>query len=262
MFNNNRSKTGLVLSGGGTRGVAHAGALKFLAEKSIKIDCMACCSAGSIVGAMHALNKTPEEILEFFKSVYFFHWSHFAFNKPGFVSSVIFANYLQPVFGDMKIGDFNIDIKIIATELISGNQKVFGPETKVTDAIIASCSIPGITVPYAMGDELYSDGGVLNNFPADIIHEHCSQLIGVYVSPPQDIKPGDLKTIRSVTTRAYELLSHRTEIYKFNYCDWLITSPELSNYGTFERKAKRLEEIYTIGYEAAKRSYDPEVFSN
>ncbi len=251
---------GLVLSGGGTRGVAHAGVLQFFAEKNIQVDCMACCSAGAIVGAMHAANKTPEEILDFFKSVYFFHWSHFAFNKPGLVSSMIFSNYLTPIFGEMKISELKKDVKIIATALISGEQKVFEGNDKIVDAVIASCSIPGITVPYVIDDEVYSDGGVLNNFPADLIHQSCDKLIGVYVSPPQEVGPEDLKTIKAVTTRAYELLSNRTEIYKFAYCDWLISSKELANYGTFERKANRLEEIFEIGYNAAKKSYDAELF--
>ena len=64
---------GLVLSCGGTKGIAHAGVLKFLIEKNIQPDILACCSAGSIVGSLHAIGKSPEEILDFFKSVYFFH---------------------------------------------------------------------------------------------------------------------------------------------------------------------------------------------
>src|SRR3954453_9806703 len=107
---------GLVLSGGGTKGVAHAGVLKFLAEKNIKADVLACCSAGSIVGALHGAGKSGEEILDFFKSVYFFNWRHFTFNKPGLVSSHIFSTYLNPIFKDMKLGDLNLDLKIIATE--------------------------------------------------------------------------------------------------------------------------------------------------
>lgn len=247
---------GLVLSGGGTKGVAHAGVLKFLREKNIKPDILACCSAGSIVGSLHAVGKTPEEILDFFKSVYFFHWKHFAFNKPGLVSSMIFSNYLNPVFKEMTIGDLALDLKIIATELVSGEQKIFGKYDKIVDAVIASCSIPGITTPYIVGNEMYSDGGVLNNFPADIIHKDCEKLIGVYVSLPQEVELGDLNTIKAVTSRAYELLSHRTEIHKFSYCDWIISSKKLSQYGTFERKSTRLEEIFEIGYQAAKESYE------
>src|SRR5690606_14485230 len=93
MSTNVANKLGLVLSGGGTKGVAHAGVLKFLAEKNIQPDVLASCSAGSIVGSLFAIGKTPEEILDFFKSVYFFNWRHFTFNKPGLVSSMIFSNY-------------------------------------------------------------------------------------------------------------------------------------------------------------------------
>lgn len=251
---------GLVLSGGGTKGVAHAGVLKFLAEKNISPEVMSCCSAGSIVAALFAKGKSAEEILDFFKSVYFFNWRHFTFNKPGLVSSHIFSSYLEPIFKDMLIGDLNTEIKIVATELVSGKQKVFGKETKVVDAVIASCSIPGITTPYVVGDEMFSDGGVLNNFPADIITNDCEKLIGVYVSPPSNVELDDLKTIKAITSRAYELMSHRTEIYKFSYCDWFITSQKLAQYGTFERKSNRLDEIFEIGYQAAQSSYDESNF--
>lgn len=247
---------GLVLSGGGTKGVAHAGALKFLAEKNIQPDILSCCSVGSIVGALHAVGKSPVEILDFFKSVYFFNWKHFTFNKPGLVSSMIFATYLDPIFKNMTMGDLNVEVKIIATELVSGKQKIFDHKDRVVDAIIASCSIPGITTPYVVGNEMFSDGGVLNNFPADVIHNDCEKLIGVYVSTPQDVEITDLNTIKAITTRAYELLSHRTEIHKFTYCDWVISSKKLANYTIFERKTNRLQEIYDIGYQAAKDSYE------
>ena len=86
-------KVGLVLSGGGTRGLAHAGVLKFLDEQNIKPDIISCCSAGSIVGSLYAFGKKPEEILDFFQSIYFFNWKHFTFNQPGFVSSILFQRY-------------------------------------------------------------------------------------------------------------------------------------------------------------------------
>jgi len=250
------SKIGLVLSGGGTRGLAHAGVLKFLKERNIEPDILSCCSAGSIVGSLYAVGKKPEEILDFFQSIYFFHWKHFTFNQPGLVSSAIFATYLNPIFKEMTLGDLEKDVRIVATELITGQQKVFEKNCKIVDAIIASSCIPGISTPYFIDGEMYSDGGVLNNFPADVIHNECDKLIGIYVTPPQDVKVNDLKTIRSVTTRAYELLSHRTEIYKFAFCDWFITSKKLSKYGIFERNPQRLEEIFNIGYEEAKRSFN------
>lgn len=256
----NFEKTGLVLSGGGTKGIAHAGVLKFLSEKNIDIDILSCCSAGSIVGCLYAIGKKPEEILDFFQSIYFFNWKHFTFNQPGLVSSIIFANYLKPIFQDMKIGDLDKEVRIVATELVSGTEKVFDKDFNVIDAMIASCSIPGITTPYILGEEMYCDGGVLNNFPADIIRNDCDKLIGVFVSPPHDIKISDLKTIKSIVSRSFDLFSYRVEKVKFEYCDWLISPKDLSAFGNFERKKERLEQIYNIGYEAAKSSYSESDF--
>jgi NTE family protein len=256
----NFEKIGLVLSGGGTKGIAHAGVIKFLNEKNINVDVLSCCSAGSIVGCLYAVGKTPEEILEFFNSVYFFNWKHFTFNQPGLVSSIIFRNYLKPIFQDMKLGDLDKDVKIVATELVSGTQKIFDENFQVTDAIIASCSIPGITTPYIIDEEMYCDGGVLNNFPADIIRDECDKLIGVFVSPPHDLSIKDLKSIKAIVSRSYDLLSYRVEKAKFEYCDWFISSQELANYGTFERKKDRLEEIFNIGYNTAKESFNESFF--
>lgn len=254
-------KLGLVLSGGGTKGLAHAGVLKFLEEKNIQPDILACCSAGAIVGSLYATGKSADEILDFFKSVYFFNWRHFAINKPGLVSSAIFRHYLDPIFEDKILGDLDKDLRIVATELISGEQKIFSKNFKIVDAVIASCSIPGITTPYIVENEMFSDGGVLNNFPADIIKNDCNKMIGVYASMPEDVKMENLSTIKSATTRAYELPPHRTETHKFAYCDWFISSKKLAAYGTFERKAQRLEEIFNIGYQAAKESYEDSIFS-
>lgn len=256
-----KKKLGLVLSGGGTKGIAHAGVLKFLKEKKIEPDILSCCSAGSIVGGLYAVGKSPEEILHFFQSVYFFNWRHFAFNQPGLVSSKIFRNYLTPIFNDMKIGDLDKDVRIVATELVSGTQKIFDKNFNVIDALIASCSIPGVTTPYIVGEELYSDGGVLNNFPADVIQHECDKMIGVFVSPPQDIELKDLNSIKSVVSRSYDLLSYRTELHKFSYCDWFITSKKLAHFGNFEKKAGKLEEIFDIGYQAAKETF-PQSFFN
>lgn len=248
-------KTGLVLSGGGTKGIAHAGVLKFLNTKKINIDILSCCSAGSIVGCLHAIGKSPEEILDFFNSVYFFNWKHFTFNQPGLVSSVIFRNYLKPIFGDLKIGELDKEVRIVATELVSGTQKIFDNDFKIVDAIIASCSIPGITTPYIIGEEMFCDGGVLNNFPADIIRDECDKLIGVFVSPPHNININDLKSIKAIVSRSYDLLSYHVEKIKFDHCDWLITSQQFSSYGTFERKKHRLKELFEIGYQAAEESF-------
>ncbi|MCL9769678.1 patatin-like phospholipase family protein [Flavobacterium sp. HXWNR69] len=247
---------GVVLSGGGSKGIAHAGALQFLTEKGMQPSCIAGTSAGAIVGGLFAFGKTPEEILEFFKSIYFFHWKHFTFKKAGLIDSESFKSYFVEVLGDIKLGELTIPAYITATDLVTGKLKIFNSETKLTDAILASSSFPGMLSPYEINKNLYSDGGILNHFPADILQGRCDYLIGVYVSPIQNIESKDLKSIKSVTSRAFDLLYANYNYQKFNLCDWVIEPKELANYSTFETSKTKMDTIFEIGYNEAKKSFE------
>ncbi|HEY4617471.1 MAG TPA: patatin-like phospholipase family protein [Flavobacterium sp.] len=247
---------GLALSGGGSKGLAHAGALKFLEEKNIRPTRIAGTSAGSIVGAMYAWGKTPDEILDFFKSIYFFHWRHFTFRKAGFIDSGSFRDYFYAIFKDAVIGELNITTQITATDMVRGRLKIFDSDTKIIDALLASSAFPGVLSPFEIRGEHYSDGGILNHFPTDILQGQCETIIGVYVSPIQKIEAKDLNSIRAVTARAFDILSANTNLQKFNICDWVIEPKELSLYSTFEMNKLKMEAIFNIGYEAAKSSYE------
>ena len=246
---------GLVLSGGGTKGLAHAGVLKFLEEQQLSPSQIAGTSSGAIVGGLYAFGKTPEEILEFFQSIYFFHWRHLTLRKAGIIDSDSFRNYFQDLFKDATIGDSKIDLKITATDLVRGRLKIFDKNTLVTDALLASSSFPGIISPYTINGDVYSDGGILNHFPTDLLLGKCDTLIGVYVSPINDVKAKDLNSIRAVTVRAFDLLSANNHLQKFNNCDWLIELKQLTHYGTFETNKSKMREIFTIGYETAKENF-------
>lgn len=246
--------TGLVLSGGGTKGIAHAGVLRFLEEQNIKIDIIAGTSAGALVAALYGFGQTTEEILKFFQSVNFFHWKHFVINQPGIVSSDIFRTYLKPILGKAKIKDSKIPLLLTATDLCSGKLEVFDEETSVIDAIISSAAIPGIATPHTLGEKVYCDGGVVNNFPADLLSEKAERLIGIYLSPIIKINKHQVKSIRSVLTRALDIILDRSERYKFSYCKWMITLPELNDYSGFETKKVHFEEMFDIGYHAAKET--------
>ncbi|OIQ21672.1 MAG: patatin [Flavobacterium sp. MedPE-SWcel] len=249
------STIGLTLSGGGTKGIAHAGVLKFFEEENIKPSHIAGTSSGSIVSALYAWGKTPEEILEFFKSIYFFHWKHFTFRKAGFIDSDTFRGYFESIFKDATLGDLPNRIHITATNIVSGKLRIFGPEVKIIDAILASSAFPGIITPYKIDGKLYSDGGILNHFPTDILQGRCEILIGVYVSPIQKIEAKDLTSIKAVTTRAYDLLSANNNMQKSALCDWVISPDKLALYNTFETNKVRMDEIFKIGYNEAKKSY-------
>ncbi|MFT5753248.1 MAG: NTE family protein [Flavobacterium sp.] len=247
---------GLVLSGGGSKGIAQAGALKFLEEQNIKPSHVAGTSAGGIIAALYAYGKKPEEILEFFKSIYFFHWKHFTFKKAGIVDSESFKSYFNQIFKDTTLGELAIPTLITATDLVKGKLKIFRPETKITDAVLASSAFPGMLSPYELNGNLYSDGGILNHFPTDLLQVRCDYIIGVYVSPIQTIEAKDLRSIKSVTTRAFDLLSAQGNYQKFNLCDWIIEPKELASFSTFETNKLKMDKIFDIGYQAAKASFE------
>jgi NTE family protein len=246
---------GLVLSGGGSKGIAHAGVLQFLNEQNIYPTQISGSSAGSIVAALYGSGKTPKEILDFFKSIYFFHWKHFTFSKAGLIDPESFKEYFIEIFEDSVLGDLKIPIHITATNMVKGNLTVFDAKTKTIDAILASSAFPGVISPYEINGELYSDGGILNHFPTELIQDKCAFLIGVYVSPMQKIQAKDLTSIKSVTSRAFDLLTANSSLNKFNTCHWLIEPEELSAYSTFETSKTKMDAIFKIGYEAAKKSY-------
>ena len=247
---------GLTLSGGGSKGIAHAGVLKFFDEEGIQPTQIAGTSSGAIVSSLYAWGKQPEEILEFFKSIYFFHWKHFTFRKPGFIDSSSFRDYFNDIFGESTLGDLPYDMHLTATDLVSGKLRIFGDEIKIADAVLASSAFPGIISPYEIDGRLYGDGGIVNHFPTDILQGRCDTNIGIYVSPIQKIGKDDLRTIKAVTTRAYDLLSANSNMQKFTLCDWVISPDELALYSTFETNKQKMDEIFNIGYESAKKSYD------
>ena len=75
--------TGLVLSGGGTRGFAHLGMIAALYEKGIKPDVISGVSAGAIVGAFIAAGKSPEDVLDIFTKGWFFQYTKVHFPVDG-----------------------------------------------------------------------------------------------------------------------------------------------------------------------------------
>ena len=86
-------RTGLVLSGGGARGFAHAGALKALEEMGIRPDILAGVSAGSVAAVMYAAGISPERMLELFLNARFSDFCELGIPKDGFSASTASAPF-------------------------------------------------------------------------------------------------------------------------------------------------------------------------
>lgn len=247
------NKIGLALSGGGIKGVAHIGTLKAITEKGIKIDRITGTSAGAIVGALYAGGYSWEVILAFFTKTSIFNLSRFARRKPGFIDTIKFENDLKIYFPDNSFEKLDIPLTITATEIESGNLKVFN-SGKLICPILASSAFPGVFTPIDIDGTFYFDGGVIDDFPVEYLTDHCDFIIGSYANPLSEMTVDSLKYSYQVLNRAYEINLHHHVHNKFNNCDVFICPQELSKYGTFSmRSAKK---IFDIGYAEAKKQLD------
>ena len=246
---------GLVLSGGGIRGVAHIGVLKALEEHNITVSHVSGTSAGAIVGGLYAAGHSWQEILQFFKNVPLFNYKKYASNKPGFIDTSKFHKELTPYFTQDNFETLKLKLYITATNLITTELKTFNTGTLIK-TILASAAVPGIFSPVLIENDTYVDGGILNNFPVEPLQNECSKIIGVYVNPIQDVTTKDLKHSYQVLNRAYDISFNNQSMSKFNLCDLVVYPTKLKEYGLFS--IKNIDTIFNIGYEEAIKVLEQE----
>jgi NTE family protein len=238
-------KIGLVLSGGGMRGVAHIGAIKALEEKGIFPTYIAGTSAGAVVGALYAYGYKWEDMLTFFKGIQIFDIKKYAINKPGFLDT---EKYYPNFKAYLKNDDFSFLKKklfITATNILTGKLKTFH-DGQLIKPILASAAFPGLFAPVKIKDSYYVDGGSLNNFPVELLRKKCDLVIGIYVNTFDVISFKDLKHIHQVVERAFKLKTVEEDVQKFDSCDLVICPKGLNKYGIFDKKY--LDDIFRIGY--------------
>jgi len=244
---------GLVLSGGGFKGIAHLGAIQALEEANITPKYISGTSAGAIVGALYAAENSIEDIKDFFKSTSIFRLNKFTRKKAGFLDSEKFIEDLSAFFPANSFEALNKQLFITATDLIDGIIKVFN-EGELIKPILASAAFPGVFSPVLINNHLYADGGILDNFPITPLTNYCDFIIGVDVSPIKKPKISDFKHSYNVMQRAYYLRAMPNSETQFKYCDIVVQPQELADHGLF--KTTNLEKIYNSGYKEAKKQIE------
>jgi len=242
---------GLILSGGGMRGIAHIGAIKALEELGYSPTHIAGTSSGAIVGALYAQGYNSEEILEFFKTAQIFNLTNFALNKPGFIDSEKLYESFKSYLPEDNFNSLKKHLFITATNLLDGTLEIFN-QGALIKAILASSAFPGIFTPVIFNGNTYIDGGTVNNFPVDILKGKCHKIIGIYLSQFQILEKNNLKYSFSILERAFQIKSAHISMQKFADCDLIIFPKDLKNYGTFY--LKNADAIYKLGYESAMKA--------
>jgi NTE family protein len=194
-------KLGLVLSGGGAPGIAHIGMIKALEENEIPIDYITGTSIGAFIGGLYASGYSPDEMIQFFKSSDFNKMKRFEikFPKKYFLPTHIIQPQkvqkgLEKLTGQATKrsgADFDslfVPFRCVASDVYHKESFVFRRGNLAT-AIRASMTFPFVFEATKVDNRLLFDGGIYNNFPADIMQEsfHPDFIIGSVVAynPPQ-----------------------------------------------------------------------------
>ncbi len=280
-------KVGLVLSGGGAKGLAHIGVIRALEENNIPIDYITGTSMGAIVGGLYAAGYSPDEMEILFKSEDFKLWSKgiippkyvYYFKQldenPSFIdldfarnedkmklslpTNIIPPGQIDFAFMELfspasAVSGNNFDnlfvpFRCVATDIYL-NKPVVLSEGDLGLAIRASMTVPLFFKPIEIDSVLLFDGGLVNNFPYDVMHQDFKPdiMIGSAIDF-KDKKPkkDDLKL------QIWSMMVRKTNYLIPDSLGFTIKSP-VDNFAFLD--FERLDEIEKVGYKSAMAQMD------
>lgn len=243
--------TGLVLSGGGTRGFAHLGIIAALYEKGIQPDVISGASAGSIVGAFIAAGKSPEETLKIFTKGWFFQYTKAHIPVDGLMKLDGLKEIIEKEISAKNIEDLALPFYVGISNLNKGiaEYKNSGP---LGETVLASCSIPVLFAPVKLGRDVYVDGGVMDNIPIEPIKNDCEKLVVSNITP---INPkANMKNLVQIATRlVYMSVNVKIEEIK-KQASYYIEPPGIDKYDILLRK--HANELFELGYKTTIKTIE------
>lgn len=274
---------GLVLSGGGAKGIAHIGVIQALEDEGIPVDYVTGTSMGAIVGGLYASGYSPEEMMELIRSRGFAYWStgridenlvyYFAKEEPtpamlninmakrkgppvpsslisplpmNFAFMQIFASYTAQCGGDFD--RLFVPFRCVASD-VSGKHKVVFGSGSLGDAVRASMSFPIVFQPIEVDSVLMYDGGIYDNFPVDVMTAdfNPSIMIGVDVSTAEPHPSQDI-------VNQLENMIIQNNDYDMPADRGIKIHIDLNEFSLLDFQKAR--EIYRIGYDRAMEMMD------
>jgi NTE family protein len=276
-----RPKIGLVLSGGGARGLAHIGTLKLLDSLQIPVDFIVGTSMGGIIGGLYACGYSGSEIEKFALEI---DWQELFSDQimrkkipylekkddgkfqlelgldgitPVIPGGLVKGQNIILKFSDLtsaveSITDFDrlpVPYRCITVDLITGKEVILRSGS-LARAMRATMTIPTMFSPVEWGDSLLIDGGLLNNFPADVAKMMGADIIiGVNVGTSLR-KRKDLESMLAVLGQTMVITDYSRQLENTKLCD-LVIKPELGNYAISDFDATKVKDIILRGDLAA-----------
>ncbi|MEI7452151.1 MAG: patatin-like phospholipase family protein [Candidatus Falkowbacteria bacterium] len=238
-----RKTVGLALGSGGFRGPAHVGVIKALIANGIPIDYIAGASIGAWVGAHYALYQDVEKLENDFlkkqreKIAMFSDISR----KGGLIRGEVIEKFLRKLFNGAEFKNTEIPIKIVATDLISGDQVIF-QKGDLAQAVRASISIPMTFKPFVFKDKLLVDGGLSNPVPDSIVKDMGADIV-IGVNLYNKYKYENKASMVNVVMRGVEIILYNLTKSNTHRCDILI-EPDTSEFYKTSKLKKYFDDSY------------------
>lgn len=243
-----RRPVGLALSGGGTLGAAHAGALRALHEAGVPIDRISGTSVGAVVAAFHAFG-TPVDIIEkVAREVRWLSITSFSPSRLGLLANRRLGDILREHIGEPRFEEADIPLAVIATDIGSGERVVLD-SGEVIPAILASACVPGIFQPVQHAGRMLVDGGLVENLPTSVLRPMGARtVIGIDLNTGRHYQPPDdlIDVILNATDIA---INNATRLQAGEGID-LPIAPRLSSHGRF--RTDQGSQLIREGYEATR----------
>lgn len=276
-------KLGIALSGGGIRGIAHAGVLKALEENNIKIDAIGGTSSGSIVSTLYAMGYSPYYIYILFKRYAkdiinqnsvstITNLGSFMVNKKTPLLGFYSGEEIEKMFNEIalrkgirKITDIKMPLTIPAVDVQDSKEYIFTnsipKEVKdknkyITDisvgkAIRASSSFPAIFCPCEFEKHTFLDGGILNNFPSiEVKKQEVDKIITV------NFKADDIdenSNVMDIIMRSLDIMGNKISEESLENSDMVLTI-QTDKTGLLE--VEKLDDCYKYGYRQTIKNID------
>lgn len=243
MFGKKKKVIGIALSGGGSRGAAHLGALKALEDLGIDIQVISGTSAGSIAAALYASGLSTDDIYKVMKDKKFIDYAKIILPVDGLMNLDNLRKNLNEIIKKKDFSDMKKKLYIALTNLYSGEVE-YMKSGNVIDAVIASSSIPVLFSPVEINGQKYVDGGVLDNLPIKPLLDDCDIIIAVDVMATGPVTK--IENLHDVGVRTFQLSISSLSKEMKRKCNLLIEPHGLSDFNILD--VSHFDQIYKIGY--------------
>lgn len=181
---------GLALGVGAAYGFCHIGVLKVIEEQKLPVDIISGSSIGAVIASLWVTGRSSLEILEiaqeFKEAKYIWGLVDLTIPSLGFIKGNKLYYFLKKYLGNKTFHDVKLPLKIIASDVKKKEPKVLDKGLLI-DAIMLSCAMPGVFIPFRFKDEILMDGGLICPLPTEILFKMgIKKIIAVNVTPSRE----------------------------------------------------------------------------